>query len=437
MEVRSTAARALGLGLGLLALAGVGGRHIPNLFAFPNPTGEARTLAPGALDTSNPFFQSLGTNGRACGTCHLPGDGWSLTPATARQLFDATGGTHPLFRLNDGANAPTLADDTPAARRTAYSLLLERGVIRVGMPVPPSADFVLDAVDDPHHYASAAELSLFRRPLPATNLRFLGSVMWDGRHSHAGQPAHFNLGEQANGATVGHAQGTPLTPEQREAIVAFETGLISAQSRDDAAGELHAAGGLGGPHALADQPFYPGINTSRDAGGFSRRAFTLFPDWAQATGRWGEARRAVARGQAIFNERPFTPGTSTCTSCHNAPNVGTSSLGFFFDLGLSAESRRSPRLPLYTLRCIRGGRAIPAGQQVKTTDPGLALVTGRCDDIGRFKVPALRGLAARAPYFHNGAAATLEDVVTFYDQRFSLALSPAERADLVAFLRAL
>lgn len=39
----------------------------------------------------------------------------------------------------------------------------------------------LVAVDDPYHFASAAERSLFRRPLPSTNLKFDSAVMWDGR----------------------------------------------------------------------------------------------------------------------------------------------------------------------------------------------------------------------------------------------------------------
>jgi cytochrome c peroxidase len=72
-----------------------------------------------------------------------------------------------------------------------------------------------------------------------------------------------------------------------------------------------------------------------------------------------------------------------------------------------------------------------------TTDPGLALISGRCADIGKFKVPVLRGLAARPPYFHNGSAATLDDVVTFYDLHFRIGFTAAERADLAAFLRAL
>jgi cytochrome c peroxidase len=74
---------------------------------------------------------------------------------------------------------------------------------------------------------------------------------------------------------------------------------------------------------------------------------------------------------------------------------------------------------------------------VKTTDPGLALITGKWKDIGRFKGPVLRGLAARPPYFHNGFAATLMDVVNFYDTRFAMHLTARQKRDLAAFLRAL
>lgn len=49
----------------------------------------------------------------------------------------------------------------------------------------------------------------------------------------------------------------------------------------------------------------------------------------------------------------------------------------------------------------------------------------------------LRGLASRAPYFHNGSALTLSDVVNFYDKRFSIGFTTQEKADLVAFLSSL
>ncbi len=65
------------------------------------------------------------------------------------------------------------------------------------------------------------------------------------------------------------------------------------------------------------------------------------------------------------------------------------------------------------------------------------MISGNCADIGKTKGPILRALAARAPYFHNGSAATLLDVVNFYNVRFTLGLSEHEKSDLVAFLRSL
>jgi cytochrome c peroxidase len=71
------------------------------------------------------------------------------------------------------------------------------------------------------------------------------------------------------------------------------------------------------------------------------------------------------------------------------------------------------------------------------TDPGRALISGKCKDIGRLKGPILRGLASRAPFFHNGSAKTLLDVVNFYELRFSLSLTAQQKSDLVEFLNAL
>lgn len=58
-------------------------------------------------------------------------------------------------------------------------------------------------------------------------------------------------------------------------------------------------------------------------------------------------------------------------------------------------------------------------------------------DVAKFRVPPLRGLAARAPYFHDGQARTIGDVIRYYEERFSIALSQGQRADLEAFLGAL
>jgi cytochrome c peroxidase len=101
------------------------------------------------------------------------------------------------------------------------------------------------------------------------------------------------------------------------------------------------------------------------------------------------------------------------------------------DIGVTDAARRTPDMPLYTLR----NKA--TGETVQTTDPGRALITGKWRDVARFKGPILRGLAARPPYFHNGLAADLAEVVDFYDTRFAMGMTAQERADLVAFLRAL
>jgi len=422
----------------------------PNLFGFANETGIARTYnVSGATDFDNPFFQSLGTNGRACASCHQPADGWTIVPSHVQMRFEASGGEDPIFRTNDGSNSPAADVTTVDAKRSSYSMLLTKGLIRVGIGVPTNAEFDLIAVDDPYGYASANELSLFRRPLPSTNLRFLATVMWDGRETFSGESIHFDLSDQANGATLGHAAAVhPLTPAQREAIVTFETGLFTAQATDTAAGVLNAQNGAGGPMLLSHQPFYIGINDVLSPG-FNPRVFTLFDAWRDlaSSGRDGytEARQAVARGQEIFNSRAFTIAgvrgvndalgvpalRGTCTTCHDTPNIGNHSTSLPLDLGLTTAAVRTPDMPLYTFR----NRS--TGEIVQTTDPGRALITGRWKDMSLFKGPVLRALSARAPYFHNGFAATLADVVAFYDHRFGIGLSPQDKADLVAFLKAL
>src|SRR4051812_5712000 len=53
---------------------------IPNGYFFPNPSGASQTYSTtGRIDLTGPFFQVLGTNGRTCATCHLPGEGMSIS----------------------------------------------------------------------------------------------------------------------------------------------------------------------------------------------------------------------------------------------------------------------------------------------------------------------------------------------------------------------
>jgi len=431
--------------------------------ASHDPSGVVRTVnINGPLDLDNPFFKPLGTNGRSCFSCHRPAQGWTITPESVRGRFKESRGLDPIFRTNDGSNCEVADVSTLGKRRAAYSLLLNRGLIRIDIDVPAGAEFVIESVDDPYNCGRPLSgASMYRRPLPSTNLPFLSAVMWDGRESSPATTVLEDLPKQADDATMGHAQASlHLTPQQAQAIVTFETGLFTAQSDDNDAGPLRAGGATGGPVALSQQPFFIGINDpvglNPTGALFDPRAFTIFNGWAAgltASRRddIDQARMAIVRGQEIFNTRPIVitgvaglnnqtfpnnmtvpdPFTGTCTTCHDAPNVGDHSVKAPLNIGLTDASRRTPDLPLYTLRRISTGEA------VETTDPGRAMITGKWADIGKFKGPILRALAARGPYFHNGSAATLEAVVDFYDTRFNIGLTTREKADLVAFLRAL
>jgi len=465
MVNRSLVGGAIAMGAGLVSVLITAGlnadEHDPHLLAFDNPSGQARTLDQnGAIDLDNPFFQDLGGNGRRCVTCHQPDSGWTITPDNVEARFVSSGGTDPIFTSNDGSNCEGVRPESVDDKREAYSLLLSHGLIRVGLDVPAGAEFVIERVADPNNCAPAStDASLYRRPLPSTNLRFLSAVMWDGRESSATTTIEQDLRHQANDATRGHAQAAlDLTDAQVQNIVGFELGLFTAQARDTNAGNLRVKGADGGPQSLAKQRFFPGVNDpvgfNPSGAPFDPRVFTLFNAWAKVRDEgpdpYTSARQAIARGQAIFNTRPitlsgvaglngetFSTGVTlpasfqgTCTTCHDSPNVGNHSVKAPLNIGLS-EPEIAPYLPVYTLRQVNGPDTID------TTDPGRAMITGKWADIGKFKGPVLRALASRAPYFHNGSALTLEDVVAFYDQRFNLGLTPQEKADLVAFLRAL
>ncbi|QJD29835.1 hypothetical protein [Methylococcus geothermalis] len=420
-----------------------------------NSSGISATF--GDIDRRNDFFNEFGGNGRTCLSCHRPGEGWSITPQGMRKRFDRSDGTDPAFRPNDGSNSPDADVSTVDARRLAYSALLNKGLIRIGLPIPASAEFTLTEADDPYGFVSKdaanPDLSLFRRPLPAANLKFASSVMWDGRESPPTFSIREGLGNQANSANTQHAQGAELTAAQRQSIVDFELSLFASQISVRDSDVSIPLGKAASPKILAEQRFSLGINPPFLAGransAFDNQVFKLFDRWSGRPDRSGSDRRAaIARGQQIFNTRTFVIKgvaglndsalfgkpeqlTGTCGTCHNTPNVGNSSSALFMNTGVSDADRRTGDLPLYTLTNKT------TGESIQTTDPGRAMVTGLWKDIGCFKVPALRGLAARPPYFHNGSRSEIPDVVDFYETRFGLGLNNRERLDLISFLRAL
>jgi hypothetical protein len=452
-------------GLTPVASISVGGLHSLALEAInPQVTADASGQlenfdSAGSINTTGAFFQSLGTNGRACVTCHIQSQGWSITPAFASFVFSTTQGLNPLFTLNDGTDSPNADVSTTQARQTASHMLLTKGDFRIGIGMPANAEFSLTAINDPYSFATAQQLSLFRRPLPATNLGFLSSVMWDGRetveqllttNTSAQNLANltFDLAHQGVDATTGHAQAsvTPTTAQQTD-MVSFELGLSTAQGTDNVAGSLTALGATGGSQALSTQPFAFGENDLA-SGVFSSTVFTVFAPWGSLTGTDAVSlqRESIARGENIFNTRQFTMTgvnglndvlnqptiVGTCSTCHNTFNVGSRSLDGEFNTAVAQETVGvNLDLPTYTFTNNA------TGETITVTDPGEGLITGKWADIGKFKVPTLRGLASRAPYFHDGVGTTFIDVIHSYDARFSIGFTQQDETDLANFLAAL
>ena len=252
----------------LMAIAGAGGQQnpfvrllsfIPNGVFFPNPNGASQTYSTngGGIDPTGPFFQSLGTNGRSCGTCHVPGDGMSVSAANVQLRFLLTQGTDPIFRPVDGSNCDHNIDvSTFEGRLQAYSLLRTRGLIRIGIAVPANANYAVTSVQNPYGCNESDTISMYRRPLPATNLRFLSAVMFDGRESSAATGTTkilynnypdsllSDLTHQAMDATNIHAQASPpvtISDPRLTPIVNFEMGLTTAQAFSNRAGPIERA----------------------------------------------------------------------------------------------------------------------------------------------------------------------------------------------------
>ena len=467
--------------------------------SFSNGVGtlEVHSTA-GSIDTANPFFQKLGTNGRTCNSCHKLDNGLGISLSKIRSTFTNTDGLDPLFRTNDGSNAPTgtfAKVGTLDERKLSFSMLLNHGTIRVGIGVPSTAEFSAVSIQDPYGFASATELSLFRRPLPSVNVAFNTLTMWDGRESEGGLSNRDSLKRQSNDATQGHAQrATPIDDATRSAIADFQLKLFAAQKSSNLVGSLSVKGcdtsqseeepgpcqtATGNARNLVkvlttgigeDFPkFAVGINDpfpfsgGKPSSTHENVSMIMFEPWESETlgtaptvnGVLQDAtltknRGEIGDGENIFYTKPMTitgvkglndaSGQSTimgtCTTCHNTPNVGNHSRARFMATGTSSPNLADNPLagnlidfPKYTLRNKS------TGAQITTTDPGKGLRSGKWNDINKFKVPNLRSLGNRPPFFHNGEGKSLTDVVNFYNQRFKMNMTSEEIRKVVVFLR--
>lgn len=461
--------------------------------SYPNEFGKVGVfLKDGPIDLKNhPFFRPMGKDGRACVTCHEPGQGMGLSADWIGRKWKQAGGADPLFALVDGANCPT----TRAGERASYSLLIDRGLVRVGLPWPGrtptgsalTPEFTIDVVRDPTgcntdaKYGLAREtptISVFRRPRMVANLRYILNLPNDRRYlinvktGHAlpwdpdstgslslnlmSDGRHWTLRDQFAGALESHMPGTEkLSDADLDKLLKFVTQVYAAQVEDREGGNLIEPGG---PKGLGP------MNLSIGETGLSGEAvdtpvFQRFDQWkaedpAKLTTAQARFRASVARGSDLFTGRIFlvrdvnhinsiglgNPVKRSCALCHNAQMTGHDGAPGWMDIGTSTWpwSGEDRALPLFKLTCRKDAAPHPyLGREIFTSDPGRALITGKCADIGSSTLQQLRGLAARAPYFHNGSARTLRDVIDFYDRRFNIGYTEQEKQDLVNFLRVL
>jgi hypothetical protein len=355
-------------------------------------------------DVSDPGRQlfdheTFGGNGRTCRTCHSAGNG-TLTLAQIAERF-AEDPTEPLFR----------GDGTDDGRGTGTTRIRTDGTILVTVPLPDG----VTVLDDP----TAGHVTL-RRGIPTTmNTPALDTVlMYDGRAP--------DLIAQARGAVLDHAQPARLpTDTDLAQLAAFErtpTFFTSTVLADFAAG---------GP-----PPQLPAGNTESEK-----------------------------RGRRFFDDVPLSPPSTRgiCAICHSGPMLNTSN-GF----------NPIPVPPFFVpkgerFQSILSGELLPNGDPFRAyqfrdpdgnvqvsvaSDPGRALVTGDFrgfpfGNLGQFKIPSLWNVRATAPYFHNNAAKSLEEVIEHYAFFFPLAtpiampgappivFSEQDKADLLAFLKLL
>ncbi|WP_068079589.1 hypothetical protein [Novosphingobium rosa] len=470
-------------------------RTMPAMADYADPSGRMQVLnADGPLASKgHPFFTPLGANGRACVTCHQPENGMGLSVATIDRRWAETQGKDPLFAAIDGSNCPSL----PQGERASHALLLDRGLFRIFLPWPPRAadgtpiqpEFTIAVVSDPTTcntdptyglHSANPMVSVFRRPRPLANTKYLTQLphgvppheaffyndksllpkdpqtgqfvslqlMADGREP--------TLRTQALEAAMTHLQASRKpTARQLDRIVAFERQIYAAQGVDGVAGALTGNGappGLGAASLRDGAPAWLGNNPVN-------KVFGSFAMWAKpASGEspaQSERRQSIVRGAELYYSRRFiiqdvgayndkgigNPFKRSCASgCHNTLMMGMDLAPGFMDLGLNnlPWSNNRPDLPLFEITCSPTARPQAyLGRHIYTHDPGRALITGKCFDVGATMTQQLRALAGRAPYFANGSARSLRELVDFYDRRFNIGYAEQEKQDLVHFLEVL
>jgi cytochrome c peroxidase len=422
MSMNKVKASIIGL-LGLLFLFGTTVTSRPPAVFGQSPTQNGETklncdtppcdaVARGRAAFHDRNLNRLGGNGRACADCHLPSEGFQLSPAAARARFEALlaarahnpNADDPLFRPVDADDFRVNGDNA-----SDYSNLVENGLVRVTMPLPPNVRLI-----DPATGQLSAETSvdLWRAVMPVNNVAISGPdgflPMWppgaprtpimgldpNGPNRRGGyqHDARFGtLQEQARGALLAHAQVSVEPPAgMLDDLAAFQQRLFSSPGVERLAGAI-----LSGATTFPDPD--PQLNELEQQGKavFNRACAQCHGGTLHPSGSTPDVTlsgiRPIARYHAISAgcPRPAIDGFSPCP----------------------------PRLER-NARTYRITLADGTTQTFTTSDPGRLLLTGQIADLGIFDVTQLRGISKTAPYFHNNSAATLEEVLDHYDALF-------------------
>ncbi len=439
---------------------------------YLNRNGMAGLVNSGGMmqTRGHPFFDPLGGNGRGCVSCHQPSQAMSLAAGNVRQRWEDSQGhlLDPVFAAVDGSDCPILPQD----QKSSHGIVINRGAFRIALGFPPkdasgktvTPDFSMEVASDPNGCNSGAygpqsanaQISVYRRPRMVANFPHvagcgedvkMAAIMADGREA--------TLKSQAIDASLSHLELTAApSVRQLKQIVDFECQVFSAQSFDKLNWVIVRDGtpaGLGPQNLVLASK----ISTYLKSAGDGAPVFHSFEGWKTSTGASvgssmeAEFRHSVARGAELFSGKRFAitgaaglntssaAVNGTCASCHDITMSGMAS-AHWIDTGSTNQpwAIPAPDLPLFRITC--NGAPHPfLGKTFLTQDPGRAMVTGKCADVGAITVQQLRSLSARAPYFSNGSAKTLGDVVDFYERRFEIGFSAQEKQDLVNFLSVL
>ena len=375
-------------------------------------------IARGRIAFLNRNLKEFGGNGRACADCHMPSGAFQLSPAAARERFDALAAARtynknaddPLFR-------PVDADDFRVHGETSsdFTNLIENGLVRIIMKLPLNVKLIEPATGQP---SAETAVDLWRAVMPVLDVAITGpdhvAPVWppgapripilgldpNGPNRQGGyqHDARFGtLQEQARGALFAHAQVSLEPPERMlDDLAAFQQTLFSSPRVQALAAAMFSGAPLPDPDPDLNEP------EQRGKAVFNRAC-------AQCH---GSTLHPSTSTPEVAIPRPIVRYHNIQTACPH-PTVG----GFAPCPPRLARNERTYEIAL----------ADGTTRRFTTSDPGRLLLTGQLADLGVMDVTNLRGISRTAPYFHNNSAATLEEVIDHYVAFFarSALLNPA------------